>query len=515
MQRRQFLQLSAFIAAGSMTPFLAAKHPPVSRPWLIIPPLLEANAKQQLTLIAAAGSTQWQGKSVPTWGYNGALLGPTLRFKRGQSVNVKFYNQLNESTTLHWHGLVVPGYVDGGPHASVAPRQHRDISFRVDQAAATCWYHPHPHGRSGYQVAQGLAGMIIIEDEISGSLALPTQWGVDDISVILQDKQLNTAGTRIDYQLDELHAALGWFGQQIFTNGAVSPQHAVPRGFIRLRLLNACNARSLLLTTHDNRPIYVIASDGGFLTEPVVLEQIELLPGERFEVLLDTSDGKPLDLLSIPILSQGMAPPPLSEPRSVLRLVPVRVARGAQLPDSLVSLMPLANASGLTRRTFKLAMDPQLDKAAMHILKQQNKATMTENSMDPHRGQHAEKVKHPDPSSYDYLQANTINGQPFDMHSIAFQAALNKPEIWSISGKGDMMRHPFHIHGTQYRIISENGKAVAKHRQGLKDTVNVEGAESQVMVQFPHRADKHNPYMAHCHILEHEDTGMMLNFTVG
>ena len=194
------------------------------------------------------------------------------------------------------------------------------------------------------------------------------------------------------------------------------------------------------------------------------------------------------------------------------------VARGTQLPEKLVTLPPLAKISTLTRRNFQLSMDPRLDNAAMRILKQQQGGTtMTGHSMNQHQGHSAGMSNHtamtPN-TAYNYLQANRINGQAFDMQHIAVQAALNTPEIWCISGKGDMMRHPFHIHGTQYRIISENGRPVAKHRQGFKDMVNVEGAESQVLVQFPHRADNSHPYMAHCHILEHEDTGMMLNFTV-
>ena len=93
-------------------------------------------------------------------------------------------------------------------------------------------------------------------------------------------------------------------------------------------------------------------------------------------------------------------------------------------------------------------------------------------------------------------------------------ASKGQYERWFISGKGDMMLHPFHIHGTQFRIVSENGKPPATHRAGWKDTVRVEGDVSEVLVKFDHDAPKEHAYMAHCHLLEHEDTGMMLGFTV-
>ena len=115
---------------------------------------------------------------------------------------------------------------------------------------------------------------------------------------------------------------------------------------------------------------------------------------------------------------------------------------------------------------------------------------------------------------FDFHNANKINGKAFDMNTPAFAAEKGKYEKWTISGEGDMMLHPFHIHGTQFRILSENGQPVAAHRQGWKDTVRVEGGRSEVLVKFDHAASKEQAYMAHCHLLEHEDTGMMLGFTV-
>lgn len=100
------------------------------------------------------------------------------------------------------------------------------------------------------------------------------------------------------------------------------------------------------------------------------------------------------------------------------------------------------------------------------------------------------------------------------MNKPMFVASKGTVERWVISGVGDMMLHPFHIHGTQFRILSENGQTPAAHRTGWKDTVRVDGGISEVLVKFEHAAPKEHAYMAHCHLLEHEDTGMMLGFTV-
>ncbi|HAH13199.1 MAG TPA: multicopper oxidase, partial [Pantoea agglomerans] len=212
MQRRHFLKLTAALSAAGALPLWSRSLMAATRPLLPIPSLLEPDARGSYSLTAMQGTTQWNGKAVPTWGYNGSLLGPVLKMQSGKPVTVNIHNRLSEATTLHWHGLEIPGAVDGGPQAVIAPGGSRQVSFTPDQPAATCWYHPHLHGKTGHQVAQGLAGLILLEDKESGTLRLPSQWGVDDVPLIFQDKQLTKDGSRIDYQLDVMRAAVGWFG---------------------------------------------------------------------------------------------------------------------------------------------------------------------------------------------------------------------------------------------------------------------------------------------------------------
>ncbi|WP_370604226.1 multicopper oxidase CueO [Citrobacter braakii] len=538
MQRRDFLKYSVALGVASALPLWSRSVFAADRPALPIPDLLTADASNRMQLIVQAGQSSFAGKTATTWGYNGNLLGPAVKLSKGQSVTVDIHNQLAEETTLHWHGLEIPGEVDGGPQGIIPAGGKRSVTFTPDQRAATCWFHPHQHGKTGHQVAMGLAGLVLIEDEEIRKLLLPKQWGIDDVPVIIQDKQFSADG-QVDYQLDIMTAAVGWFGDTLLTNGAIYPQHAAPRGWLRLRLLNGCNARSLNIAASDNRPLYVIASDGGLLAEPVKVTELPMLMGERFEVLVDVSDGKAFDLVTLPVGQMGMAIAPFDKPHPVMRVQPLLITASGTLPDMLTSMPALPSLEGLTVRKLQLSMDPMLDMMGMQMLMKKfgaqamsgmdhgkmmghmNNDNMGHGNMSHGNMNHGEmgNMQHGDMGNmkhgtFDFHNANRINGQAFDMNKPMFAAAKGQHERWVISGQGDMMLHPFHIHGTQFRILSENGKAPAAHRAGWKDTVRVEGGVSEVLVKFDHDAPKEHAYMAHCHLLEHEDTGMMLGFTV-
>ncbi|MDM2747155.1 multicopper oxidase CueO [Citrobacter sp. Cu231] len=539
MQRRDFLKYSVALGVASALPLWSRSVFAADRPALPIPDLLTADASNRIQLIVQAGQSNFAGKTATTWGYNGNLLGPAVKLNKGQSVTVDIHNQLTEETTLHWHGLEIPGEVDGGPQGIIPAGGKRSVTFMPDQRAATCWIHPHQHGKTGRQVAMGLAGLVLIEDEEIRKLLLPKQWGIDDVPVIMQDKQFSADG-QINYQLDIMTAAVGWFGDTLLTNGAIFPQHAAPRGWLRLRLLNGCNARSLNIAASDNRPLYVIASDGGLLAEPVKVTELPMLMGERFEVLVDVSDGKAFDLVTLPVSQMGMAVAPFDKPHPVMRVQPLLITASGTLPDTLTSMPALPSLDGLTVRKLQLSMDPMLDMMGMQMLMKKyggqamagmdhgkmmghmNNDNMGHGNMDHGNMNHGEmgNMQHggmgnmKQEGTFDFHNANRINGLAFDMNKPMFAAAKGQHERWVISGQGDMMLHPFHIHGTQFRILSENGKAPAAHRTGWKDTVRVEGGVSEVLVKFDHDAPKEHAYMAHCHLLEHEDTGMMLGFTV-
>lgn len=539
MLRRDFIKLTAMLGASSALPLWSRAAFAADHPALPIPALLTPDAAGKIALNVQTGSMKWKaGMQTPTWGINGPLLGPAMRLQRGKDVAINVTNALPEATTMHWHGMEIPGTSDGGPQAVIEPGKMWTAEFKVDQPATTAWFHPHTHGLTGRQVAMGLGGLIIIDDEESTKLPLPKEWGVDDVPVILQDKRLNAKG-HIDYQLDIMTAAVGWFGDMMLTNGAVYPQHLSPRGWLRLRFLNGCNARSLNLATSDGRPLYVVGSDGGLLGEPVKLTELPILMGERFEVLVDTRDGKAFDIITLPVKQMGMTLPPFDRALPVLHIQPTLKSNEAKLPDALVNMPAVPAADNVKTRWLQLMMDPQLDMMGMQMMMQRyGMASMAGMDMKGHgnmagmdHGQMQGKMAHGQMGhgkmnhggmeqgnqmapGYDFMHGNKINGIAFDMAKPMFDVKRGTYEKWTISGEGDMMLHPFHIHGTQFRILSENGKPPAAHRSGWKDTVRVEGWRSEVLVKFDHEAPKERAYMAHCHLLEHEDTGMMMSFTV-
>ena len=539
MLRRDFIKLTAMLGASSALPLWSRAAFAADHPALPIPALLTPDAAGKIALNVQTGSMKWKaGMQTPTWGINGPLLGPAMRLQRGKDVAINVTNALPEATTMHWHGMEIPGTSDGGPQAVIEPGKMWTAEFKVDQPATTAWFHPHTHGLTGRQVAMGLGGLIIIDDEESTKLPLPKEWGVDDVPVILQDKRLDAKG-HIDYQLDIMTAAVGWFGDMMLTNGAVYPQHLAPRGWLRLRFLNGCNARSLNLATSDGRPLYVVGSDGGLLGEPVKLTELPILMGERFEVLVDTRDGKAFDIITLPVKQMGMTLPPFDRALPVLHIQPTLKNNEAKLPDALVNMPAVPAVDNAKTRWLQLMMDPQLDMMGMQMMMQRyGMASMAGMDMKGHgnmadmdHGQMQGQMTHGQMghgkmnhggmaqgnqmvSGYDFMHGNKINGIAFDMAKPMFDVKRGTYEKWTISGEGDMMLHPFHIHGTQFRILSENGKPPAAHRSGWKDTVRVEGWRSEVLVKFDHEAPKERAYMAHCHLLEHEDTGMMMSFTV-
>jgi FtsP/CotA-like multicopper oxidase with cupredoxin domain len=162
---------------------------------------VDAAGTRSFSLAVQPGTTQFRnGVNTSTLGYNGALLGPALKLRVGEATSIKVENRLGEATTVHWHGLLVPAHVDGGPHQLVPPGARWEANFTVSNPASTCWFHPHVHGTTGRQVVSGLAGLLIVDDALIGQSTLPDAWGVDDLALVLQDKRFTASG-QIDYML--------------------------------------------------------------------------------------------------------------------------------------------------------------------------------------------------------------------------------------------------------------------------------------------------------------------------
>ena len=495
LSRRQFLGSGAALLGAAYTRRSWGKTTPTRLP---IPPLVDGRQGEPIDLQIRSGTWSFKpGFETPTLGFGQDYLGPTIRTRQNSELNPRYQNALTESVAVHGHGLHVPGDVDGGPQLAIEPGDVWQPSLTIVQPAATCWYHSHTHGKTGEQVYRGLAGMIIIDDEQADSLALPSRYGVDDLPVIIQDRTFDAEGHLV-YSLTDADED-GWLGDTVVINGAVAPVAHVPAGKVRLRLLNGANARFYIVAFEDNRTFHKIASDGGLLEAPVPLTTMEMSPGERCEIVVDLADGKPAGLLTLfedefddeeeGIVSnlQNLLGKSETAPSPSLTLLADSSlpAHTAPLPEKLSTIIRPKPDDIVRTRDFMLEME---------------------------HGVVADNAGHGDHVGHGAMDM-TINGAAMDMKVINERVTRGSWERWRI--RSDQGAHPFHVHGCSFLIEQMEGATAPADQQGWKDTVVVDDDDwSEIVVRFDHLATERYPYMYHCHILEHEDRGMMGQFTV-
>jgi blue copper oxidase len=308
----------------------------------------------------------------------------------------------------------------------------------------------------------------------------------------------------------------GYVGDIVLVNGAHFPEARTARGWLRLRVLDGSNARSYALTASDGRSFFVIASDGGLLESPVELKQLLVHAGERFEMLLDGRNGTAFDLVTLPIGQDIMRLPPFDRPLPLITIRPKGADGNGKLPDRPATLPSLPEHPPPVSQ--ELVMNMFRDREGMMALEKAGLTAMGKNGeTDPAVIARVVDllVNGPALSQSDQLSANGVNGKPFSLGEEGFAAPRDQLLRWRIAEGNDRMLHPVHIHGCQFRIIAQNGQQPEPQRAGLKDVAPISaGGMSEILVRFPHPAGRDAPYMAHCHILEHEDSGMMAQFTV-
>ena len=507
--RRQALLLSSAAATGLALgglPRLAqgALSPAPSLP---IPTLIDARHGEPVTLSLQKSRHRFgSGPAVPSTGISSSYLGPVVRVRSGDTIPFRVENHLDEETTLHWHGLMVPSQVDGGPHNTIKPGAVWTPEITIKQPPATTWFHPHPHGNTARQVYGGLAGMMIVSDGGDRDRGLPVTYGVDDLPIVLQDKRFARNGELV-YQPTMMDLMHGFQGDTLLVNGAIDPVTNVPAGFVRLRLLNAANARNFDLRFADRRPFYVIAGDAGLLPEPVEVKNLVIAPAERYEVLVNFSDGRPVDLVTAPdthhesgpgmMMQMGRPRTPAGGTERFMRFNPDPALKAAviRLPRELVKLAPPDIKSAVEWRTFVL--NPMMGMSMAGMM-----------GMNSPGGANAPRGDHDHAA---VAQMMGINGRSFSMNRVDVTAKIGTSEIWEIVSTA--MAHPFHMHGASFRILSNNGRKPSAEQSGWKDVVLVED-QAELLVRFDNPAPPKMPFMYHCHILEHEDHGMMGQFAV-
>lgn len=420
-----------------------------------------AGPVREIDLVAAVTRLELvPGLRTDVWTYNGQFPGPVLEFREGDRVRVRFRNELPETTTVHWHGMHLPFPSDGSPFHPVAPGEAYEYAFTVQPGTAgTYWYHPHPDHRTGHQVARGLYGGIVVraaDDPLPPMterlLVLSDNRFLDDGSLDLPDRHSHHG--RIDFEN-------GREGSVLFVNGQVMPELSIRSGEVqRWRVVNASAGRFYRLSIPGHRLLHV-GSDGGLFERPVEVDELLLATAERAEFLVrgTGAPGSTVTVQSLPYdrYIPQTRPQDWDRPRDLL-VLRYEDAPPVASPELPTVLRPI----------------PALDPA---------QATATRVMV---------------------MSQGFINGLLMDMQRIDVSAPLGATEIWEIENVVGM-DHPFHLHGFQFQVLERDG--VPEPFRSWKDTVNVPKHQT---VRFIVRYDNFpGMWMFHCHILDHEDHGMM------
>lgn len=458
---------------------------------LLIPPTLTGT---NFNLNIQNGVTQfYQGINTPTYGINGPLLAPTLVLNKWDWVTMNVTNNLTgfgNSTTIHWHGLHVPAEADGGPHQIILQGTTWSPLFQVLNTAGTFWYHPHGDHKTDLHVSRGIAGMIIIKDSSEASLNLPRTYGVDDFPIIVQSKAFDILNQiAISTEMDTA----------VCVNGVMNPFLDVPAQVIRFRMLNGSSSRVYNFGFTGNLNFNVIASDGGLLDNPVSMNRLRLAPGERAEILLDLQamNGQTINLISF---SSEL-------PNGIYGASTVIGPMGGTIPDYNLNPLNGADFTVLQLNIIAPTSNPVITIPSTLITNtpystftvSRNFNLFPDTMMSP-----VGQVEGP----------FNINGVHFDMSVINETVYLNDTEKWRITNNTGIA-HPFHIHDVQFYLLNINGSPVPAHEQGQKDVVLVPPQQYvEFITKFENFANDSVPYMYHCHMLHHEDEGMMGSFVV-
>ena len=450
--------------------------------------------------------------TTPMLRYNNQMFPPVIKEKRGQVMTLNLNNQLSEETTIHWHGFKIPGDQDGNPDKPVAAGTSMTYNFTMDQQAAPLWFHPHPDMKTGSQVYKGLSGLFLLSDSITDGLEasnqLPT--GDNDIPVIVQDRQFAGAVTDSTRALVYNENTMGTLGDTVLVNGVQLPKLVVPRHKVRLRLFNLSNARTYKFALSNGAPFKQIGTDGGLLTTPLEVTSVTLGAAERASIVIDFStftDGQKVMLVSQAFtrdhmdFTMGNMGSGNGGMGNMGGADTTRFFNGAVLDIMRFDITDNAQADPVTALYTALPTNADAN-SDVNVRLTETDATTIELTMTLD-------------STLSQAAGSPIfvfNGRKFDINRIDQFVTKNAKQIVSIRNVSPMP-HPFHIHAIQWQIIDRNGVSATGADLGWVDTILIQPGETvRIIGQF--EEVNTGDYMFHCHILEHEDSGMMGFFRV-
>lgn len=506
MHRRdllRFLSLSALAGATGRAYAAGAPAPFGQLPSAGFTPDVEftlAAASGEASILTGAPTSVWRFTGQVTKGpattlqvLPGSYLGPVIHVRRGQKVRIRFRNQLAESSIVHWHGLDVPELADGHPRFAVGPGRDYVYEFEVINRAGTYWYHPHPHMRTGAQVYRGLAGLFIVHDAEEDALGLPS--GSAEHLCVLQDR-LFDARNQLVFRGDNMMEMMnGFLGDRVMVSGKPQPVIDVDAGWQRIRLLNGSNARIYKLAWSRDVKMTLIGGDGGLMEQPVRQSVLTLAPGQRADLLVDLTGiaaGTDLHLdsqaypeadagvVGMMGMGRGMGGAANGAP---LRVMTLRTRARAGVAFSVPGRLSTFDATWTAGAGARIRQVPIVFQRMEWLL----------------------------------------GGRTFEMTQVAPEetVAAGSTHVWEFmnlpNGMGMQAAHPIHMHGRQFRVLQRSGAANNALREGLADggwrdvVLVLPGETVRVQATF---SSFPGLYLYHCHILEHEDMGMMRNFRI-
>lgn len=412
---------------------------------------------------------------------NNKFWGPTLLFNKGDVVHMNVQNKLNDSTTVHWHGMHLPAIMDGGPHQVIPPGTVWQPYWKVTNNAATYWYHPHLHEMTQEQMSKGLGGFIIVRDSNESALKLPRTYGVDDIPLCLTSRRFDANNAIVTTRTS--------YGDYMLVNGTTNPQVSLPKQIVRLRILNAEMERAYNIGFSDNRKFYVITNDGGLLDAPVELTRVILNVGERIEILVDLSKDNVNSSIDLKAYNSGFSLGfPGGEPNTSGEF-------GSLLNNKTFDLLHI-NVVEQTNNPI-LTIEKKL---ANNVFWSTNDANQSRTI----------KVTGGQPPGTPF----TLDNSAFTLNKINHNVDVNNIEKWTIVNN-NVFGHTFHIHDVQFKLLSRSNGPVADYESGWKDVLYLPiNSQATFICKFEDYSDSIHPFMYHCHFAPHEDGGMMGQFVV-
>ncbi len=475
MQRRQFLILSASSLGGVLLAQCGTPKESSSNSSSNATPVLKSeNGLLEVDLNLDSGTFSFDGQQGNLLSYNQQIPGPRLEASPGDTVRIRATNFLSESTNLHYHGLhISPQEPADHIFLELSPGETYTYEFTIPENhhSMTAYYHPHFHGLVADQVFAGLGGIFVVRGALD---EIPEVKAAQEEFIFLKDFDL-TGNSRNRHS-----RMMGREGSTLTVNGEVNPSFSIPSGgLLRLRMVNASNARFYRLKL-ENHPFYLIATDAGAIASVRELSELLLSPGERAEVLIkgDAESGE-YRLLNLPyqrggmgmmgngMMGRGMMGGEDDSPQTLATLTYSGEVESQPLPENLIPVEELPEPETVRELTLNHGMFPG---RGMQFL---------------------------------------INGQAFDPQRVDTRVTVGTVEDWEIRNTGTM-DHPFHLHTNPFQVIRRNGEAVSNRE--WKDTVLVPQGET-VRIRIPFRQFR-GKTVYHCHVLDHEDLGMMGNIVM-